>query len=87
VGRAAHQLDGRGTRLQAAVDVDRSLKARSAAIELMGRAAHAAVLAAAGAGNLMTHPAQRVYREALAFSVLALSPAIQEATLERLSIR
>jgi len=69
------------------VDLERSLKARSAAIELMGRAAHAAVVGAAGAGNLMTHPAQRVYREALAFSVLALSPAIQEATLERLSIR
>ena len=35
-----------------------------------GRAAHAAVVAAAGAGNLLSHPAQRVYREALAFSVL-----------------
>lgn len=67
------------------VDFERSLKARSAAIELMGRAAHAAVLAAAGAGNLTTHPAQRVYREALAFSVLALLPPIQAAALERLS--
>jgi len=67
------------------VDVDRSLKARSAAIELMGRAAHAAVVAAAGAGNVMGHPAQRVYREALAFSVLALLPSIQEATLSLLS--
>ena len=63
------------------VDFARSLRARSAAIELAGRAAHAAVVAAAGAGNLMGHPAQRVYREALAFSVLALSPPIQEATL------
>lgn len=67
------------------VDVERSLKARSAAIELAGRAAHAAVIAAAGAGNLMTHPAQRVYREALAFSVLALFPPIQDATLEVLT--
>lgn len=66
-------------------DLSRSLRARSTAIELAGRAAHAAVIAAAGAGNLMSHPAQRVWREALAFSVLALSPPVQEATLARLS--
>jgi alkylation response protein AidB-like acyl-CoA dehydrogenase len=67
-------------------DLDRSLRARSAAIELAGRTAHAAVIAAAGAGNLLTHAAQRVYREALAFSVLALSPPIQDAALARLSL-
>ena len=66
-------------------DFARSLRARSAVIELAGRAAHAAVVAAAGAGNVMGHPAQRVYREALAFSVLALLPPIQDAALERLS--
>jgi alkylation response protein AidB-like acyl-CoA dehydrogenase len=66
-------------------DVEKGLKARAAAIELAGRAAHAAVVAAAGAGNLMSHAAQRVYREALAFSVLALSAPIQEAALRKLS--
>ena len=66
-------------------DFQRSLSARASAIELMGRAAHAAVVAAAGAGNLMSHPAQRIYREALAFSVLALTPPLQEATLAILS--
>src|SRR6185436_17392221 len=66
-------------------DLQRGLAARAAAIELAGRTTHAAVVAAAGAGNLMTHPAQRVYREALAFSVLALSPPIQAAALSRLS--
>ena len=66
-------------------DLERGLRARSAAIELAGRATHAAVIAAAGAGNLMSHPAQRVYREALAFSVLALSPPIQDAALEVLT--
>jgi alkylation response protein AidB-like acyl-CoA dehydrogenase len=66
-------------------DLARGLEARSAAIELAGRTTHAAVVAAAGAGNLMSHPAQRVYREALAFSVLALSPPIQDATLRKLS--
>jgi len=66
-------------------DFEKGLRARSAAIELAVRAAHAAVIASAGAGNLMTHSAQRVYREALAFSVLALTPPLQEATLDRLS--
>lgn len=66
-------------------ELERGLRARAAAIELAGRAAHAAVVAAAGAGNLMSHAAQRVYREALAFSVLALSPPIQEAALRRLA--
>lgn len=66
-------------------DFQRSLRARSAAIELAGRAAHAAVISAAGAGIFTSHPAQRVYREALAFSVLALLPSIQDATLELLT--
>jgi len=66
-------------------DLERGLKARAAVIELAGRATHAAVIAAAGAGNLASHPAQRVYREALAFSVLALSPPIQDAALRRLT--
>ena len=66
-------------------DLDRGLRARADAIELAGRTTHAAVVAAAGAGNLLAHPAQRVYREALAFSVLALSPPIQEAALRKLS--
>lgn len=66
-------------------DVARSLNARAAAIELAGRAAHAAVIASAGAGNVVPHPAQRIYREALAFSVLALTDPIQEAALARLT--
>jgi alkylation response protein AidB-like acyl-CoA dehydrogenase len=66
-------------------DFEKGLKARAAAIELAGRAAHAAIVASAGAGNLMSHPAQRVYREALAFSVLALTPPLREATLARLT--
>jgi len=71
--------------MEETADRDRGLRARSDAIELAGRTTHAAVVAAAGAGNLLPHPAQRVYREALAFSVLALLPPIQEAALRRLS--
>lgn len=71
--------------MEETTDPARGLKARAGAIELAGRTTHAAVIAAAGAGNVLTHPAQRVYREALAFSVLALLPPIQEAALARLS--
>ncbi len=67
-------------------DVEQGLEARAWAIELAGRAAHAAVLAAAGRGNVIPHPAQRLWREALAFSVLALTPQIQQAALARLSL-
>ncbi|MER3465938.1 MAG: hypothetical protein C4340_01705, partial [Armatimonadota bacterium] len=61
----------------------RSLAARAWAIELAARCAHAAVVASSGQGNSVSHPAQRVYREALVFSVLAQTKPILEATLER----
>jgi len=66
-------------------DFGRGLKARAAAIALTVRSAHAAVVASGGAGNLLSHPAQRVFREALAFTVLALSRPIQEAAILRLT--
>jgi hypothetical protein len=76
--RLDRELDGGPRRAYRAMEENstsqRGLAARAAAIELAGRTTHAAVVAAAGAGNLMVAPAQRVYREALAFSVLALSP-------------
>ena len=68
-------------------DFEKGLRARAAAIELAGRAAHAAGVASAGAGIVLPHPAQRVYREALAFSVLALTPPLRDAALDRLSGR
>lgn len=63
------------------------LNARGWAIELAGRCAFAAVIASSGGGNAMTHPAQRVYREALVFAVLAQTDAIMAATLDRLMAR
>lgn len=66
-------------------DPAEALRARAEAIALAGRCAHAAVVAWAGAGNLATHPAQRVWREALAFSVLALTPPIRREVLGVLS--
>lgn len=66
-------------------DRRRSLAARAWAIEMALRCAAAAVVSSSGAGNSMRHPAQRVYREALVFSVSAQTGAIMEATLNRLS--
>ncbi|MBA3726807.1 MAG: acyl-CoA/acyl-ACP dehydrogenase [Armatimonadetes bacterium] len=66
-------------------DTERSLNARAWAIHLAGRCAHAAVAASSGAGNSMQHAAQRVYREALVFTVSAQTTPIMEATLRRLA--
>lgn len=65
-------------------DYIRGLKARSWAIEMSVRCAHAAIASSGGAGNSIGHPAQRVYREALVFTVLAQTEPILEATLARL---
>lgn len=64
-----------------------ALHLRGAAIGLMGRAAHAAVTACSGAANLVDHPAQRLYREALVFTVTGQSPAVMAATLGQFSRR
>lgn len=60
------------------------LRVRAWAIELCARCAHAAVVSCSGASNQMGHPAQRIYREALVFSVSAQTTDIMQATLERL---
>jgi alkylation response protein AidB-like acyl-CoA dehydrogenase len=60
-----------------------SLQLRAWAIALANRCAHAAVTVSSGAANLSHHPAQRVYREALVFSVSGQTTAVMEATLDR----
>lgn len=58
---------------------------RAWAIDLAVRCAHAGVTASSGAANQSSHPAQRVYREALVFTVSAQTTPIMEATLARLA--
>jgi alkylation response protein AidB-like acyl-CoA dehydrogenase len=60
------------------------LRVRAWAIDLAVRCAHAAVAASSGAANSINHPAQRVYREALVYTVSAQTTQIMEATLVRL---
>jgi alkylation response protein AidB-like acyl-CoA dehydrogenase len=63
----------------------RGLAARARAIELAGRCSHAGVAAWVGAANRADHPAQRVFREALGFTVLAQTRDVQRATLAALA--
>jgi len=63
------------------------LKVRAWAIDFAVRCAHAAVTSSSGAANSTRHPAQRIYREALVYTVSAQTPAVMEATLNRLAER
>lgn len=60
------------------------LKKRAWAIDVMMRCAQAAVTSSSGAANTANHPANRVLREAIVFSVSAQTQPIMEATIDRL---
>lgn len=62
-----------------------ALNARAWAIELGVRAAHQAVAASGGGANALDHPAQRLFREAMFYTLTAQTSDIQIATLEKLS--
>lgn len=60
------------------------LQLRGSAIHLAGRCAQAAIIAASGAANVLSHPAQRVYREAMLFSVTGQTGEVMAESLGRL---
>ncbi len=60
------------------------LELRIWAINLAQRCSKAAVTVSSGAANYSTHPAQRVYKEALVFSIFAQTTDIMKGTLEQL---
>lgn len=62
-----------------------ALAARAWAIELGVRAAHAAIAASSGAANSLDHPAQRLLREAMFYTVIAQTSDIMTATVSRLA--
>ena len=62
-----------------------ALRCRAWAIELGVRAAHAAVAASSGGANALDHPAQRRFREAMFYTIIAQTSDILAATVERLS--
>ncbi|MEQ8755064.1 MAG: acyl-CoA dehydrogenase family protein [Coleofasciculus sp. G1-WW12-02] len=61
-----------------------SLQLRAWAINLAGRCTNAAVTVSSGAANIQSHAAQRVYREAVVFTVSGQTTAVMEATLAQL---
>lgn len=61
-----------------------ALQIRARTIELGVRAAHAALAASAGRGNSLDHPAQRLFREAMFYTLTAQTPDVQAATLNRI---
>lgn len=63
------------------------LQIRGWAIDLAVRCAHAGIAASSGAANALSHPAQRVYREALVYTVSAQTSDVMRATLDRLVAR
>ncbi|MGB5597062.1 MAG: acyl-CoA dehydrogenase family protein [Crocosphaera sp.] len=76
-------------KIQAAMTMNSSsfednLQLRVWAINLAQRCTKAAVTVSSGAANYDSHPAQRVYREALVFTVFAQTTEIMKATLEQL---
>ncbi|MBX3113658.1 MAG: acyl-CoA/acyl-ACP dehydrogenase [Fimbriimonadaceae bacterium] len=68
-------------------ELHQRLAARAWAIDLAVRCAHAGVTSSSGAANSIHHNAQRVYREALVYTVSAQTSDIMEATLKRLVAR
>jgi alkylation response protein AidB-like acyl-CoA dehydrogenase len=65
--------------------IPQRLAARAWAIDVMQRCAWAAVTSSSGAANSLQHPAQRILREALVFTVSAQTGPVMEATLGRLT--
>ena len=67
------------------VPIAERLQLRAWAIELATRIAHAAITVSSGAANFRHHAAQRVYREALVYTVSGQTRDLMAATLERLT--
>ncbi|MEL4895757.1 acyl-CoA dehydrogenase family protein [Crocosphaera sp. Alani8] len=63
---------------------EEDLKLRVWAINLAQKCSKAALIVSSGAANYQSHPAQRVYKEALVFSVFAQTTDIMQASLEQL---
>jgi alkylation response protein AidB-like acyl-CoA dehydrogenase len=60
---------------------DHAVKLRAGVITLAVRTAHAAVTANSGSANSLTHPAQRLYREAMFYTIQAQTQEVMDSTL------
>jgi len=66
---------------------DAAVELRAWCIDLGVRAAHAAVIVGSGAANILDSPAQRLYREAMLYTLTAQTWPLQQASLRRLVAR
>jgi len=66
------------------LEFNQKLELRAGAIDLAVRCATAAVTVSSGAANHISHPAQRIYREAMVYVVFRQTTAVMEATLAQL---
>ena len=78
-----HTLEERVVHAATELPAD-GLTLRAQCIDHAGRLAHAAVAAWSGRSNSPDHPAQRVYREVLGFTVLSQTTAVRDATVDLL---
>ena len=96
VARAAESLRAEWTELKAATEFwsektkepegfAQALETRAWCIEFASRAALAAVSASSGGANSLRHPAQRLLREAMFYTIQAQTQEVMEATLARLT--
>lgn len=60
---------------------ERAVRLRARVIALAVRAAHAAITANSGSANSLSHPAQRLYREAMFYTVQAQTHEVMDSTL------
>lgn len=65
--------------------ITEKLQVRARAIDFMGRATHAALIAHGGRSISLDHPAQRLSREAMVFSVSAITKDVQRTVLEAIA--
>ncbi len=66
-------------------DLPGVLATKAWSLDLVARAAHASIAAAGGRAMSLSHPAQRLMREAMFYTIQAQTPAVRDATLDRLA--
>ena len=85
LGEIREQIADWNRRTQEPEFFENAIRLRAWIIEFGVRAAHAAVCANSGAANSLSHPAQRLLREAMFYSVQAQTSDVMAATLDRLA--
>lgn len=81
---ARAEVDAWADRPEAEGQAEHAVRVRAWCIDLGVRAAHAAVAATGGSANLLDHAAQRLFREAMLYSLTAQTRDLQTATVQRL---